>query len=60
MTVSNRFRPGQGERQAADNDRAALARAVIDGQQARAVELAKAELQRQADRNRGRTQLPRR
>jgi hypothetical protein len=60
MTVSNRFRPGQGERQAADNDRAALARAVIDGQQARAVELAKAELQRQADRNRGRTQQPRR
>jgi len=49
--MTNRFRPGPAERQAADNDRAALARAVIDGQQARAVELAKAELERQNRRD---------
>jgi hypothetical protein len=48
--MTNRFRPGQEERRAADNDRAALARAVVQGRIEDAKRLAEAELQRQNQR----------
>jgi hypothetical protein len=48
--MSTRFRPGQEERRATDEARAALARAVVQGRIADAKRLAEAELQRQSQR----------
>lgn len=46
----SRHRPGQAERVRMDQDRAALAKAVIDGRADEARRLAQAELARQAQR----------
>jgi hypothetical protein len=50
VTMTSRFRPGQEERRAADEARAALARAVVQGRIEDAKRLAEAELQRQSQR----------